>query len=331
MRNLRTNTTIELVGYGHPDRFADYIGELVLTKHLEQDKNAKVALEVLATRNSISLGGEITSNAKVNYDEIVYFAIEKVYGEKWWPNFKETKVFNHIELQSQALANNQKEKIVAGDQGVIYGYYDVERFTIINNLYELMNQVRKNFDIATDWKLLFDTEKNELSMSVCGQVDHNKIKDFIMDKWNNNEKSKTIVIVNPKGEWLTPGPLTDTGVIGRKLMIDTFGAGVPHGGGAFCGKDPSKVDKTGIIIGSYLAKEAAKYRNTNKALVELNYKIGDELPKAYAYFEDGEKIDITDNVNLTLDQYIKTYDLLNEDWSKYVLKGGILSYLHRNK
>jgi S-adenosylmethionine synthetase len=82
MRNLNTNTTIELVGHGHPDRFADYIGELVLTKNLEQDKNAKVALEVLATGKSISLGGEITSNADIDYKELVHSAIEKVYGEQ---------------------------------------------------------------------------------------------------------------------------------------------------------------------------------------------------------------------------------------------------------
>ena len=76
------NNTIELVGYGHPDRFADYIGELVLEKNLAQDKNAKVALEVLATRNSISLGGEITSSANIDYEQLVYEAIDKVYGEK---------------------------------------------------------------------------------------------------------------------------------------------------------------------------------------------------------------------------------------------------------
>ncbi len=331
MQNLNTNTTIELVGYGHPDRFADYIGELVLTEHLKQDKSSKVALEVLATRNSISLGGEITSNAKIDYDTLIYGAIEKIYGEKWWPSFGDVKINNYIETQSLELAQNQKEKIVAGDQGVIYGYYDQVRFEIINSLYSLMDNIRNEFDISPDWKLLFDTQKNELSMSVCGKVDYSKIKEYIIKNWEHQWENLPVIIINPKGEWLISGPLSDTGVIGRKLMIDTFGAGIPHGGGAFCGKDPSKVDKTGIIIASYLAKEAAKYRKETKALVELNYKIGDELPKAYAYFSDGSKVDVTDNINLTLEQYINTYELLNEDWSKYVLRGGVLSYLQRNK
>ncbi len=319
---MKTNKTIELVGYGHPDRFADYIAECILTKHLKQDKKAKVAIEVLATRKSISLGGEVTSNSDIDYDEIVYSAIEKVYGEKWWPNYKEVEVINHIAEQSPELSSYQEDEIVAGDQGVIYGYYNKERFDRINDLYSLMDNIKNNFDIANDWKLLWN--KDELSMSVCGDVNHNDIKDYII----NNSEYKN-VIINPKGKWLIPGPLADTGVVGRKLMIDTFGAGVPHGGGAFCGKDPSKVDKTGIIIASYIAKEVSTQKGVNEVLVELNYKIGDSLPKAYAHYPDGTTVDISDNIYLTLNQYINTYGLLNEDWSKYVIKGGVISYLYR--
>lgn len=327
MKNLNTNTTIELVGYGHSDRFSDYIAELILTKILEQDKWAKVAIEVLSTKDSISLGGEVTTTAKIDYNNLIYDSMEKIYGEKWWPNFKKVKIYNHISKQSPELASNQTGKIVAGDQGVIYGYYDKERFEIINNLYTLMKKTKFSFEISPDWKLLFNPIEKELSMSVCGSVDHSEIREFVI---KNFEKLNE-VIINPKGEWLVSGPLTDTGVVGRKLMIDTFGAGIPHGGGAFCGKDPSKVDKTGIIIASYLAKEMAKVKECDKALVELIYKIGDELPKAFAYFENGERVDVTDNVNLTLDQYIDNFGLLEEEWSKYVLKGGVLSYLQRNK
>lgn len=325
MDKLINNTTIELVGYGHPDRFADYIGELVLTENLKQDKNAKVALEVLATRNSISLGGEITTKANIDYEQLVYKAIEKVYGEKWWPNYKEVKIYNHIESQSPELSSYQKDEIVAGDQGVVYGLYDKPRFELIGKLYELMDKIKSEFNIAPDWKLLFDQESNELSMSVCGKVDHLKVKKFIEKNFNKASS----VIVNPKGEWLIPGPLGDTGVIGRKLMIDTFGAGVPHGGGAFAGKDPSKVDKTGIIIASFMAKDSAKIKGVDRALVELNYKIGDKLPKAYVYFDNLDKSEISDTVNLTLDQYIKTYELLDEDWSEYVLNGGVISYINK--
>lgn len=328
MKNLTTNTTIELVGYGHPDRFADYIGEVILTECLKQDENSKVAIEVLATKNSISLGGEITSKAIIDFEKLIYLAIEKIYGVEWWPNYKKVDIFNHIEEQSLELNINQLKNIVAADQGVIYGYYDKERFNIISNLYELMNNIKNKFNIAPDWKLLFNTEKKILSMSVCGKVNHKLINNFIQ-KEMEKDFGKLSIIVNPKGEWLIPGPSSDSGVIGRKLMIDTFGAGIPHGGGAFCGKDPSKVDKTGIIIASYLAKEAAINNRVSKALVELNYKIGDELPNAYVYFEDGQKVDITNDISLTLDQYIRTYGLLKEDWSEFVIKGGVISYLQR--
>lgn len=325
MDKLLKNTTIELVGYGHPDRFADYIGELVLTENLKQDKNAKVALEVLATRNSISLGGEITSKSNIDYEALIFKAIDKIYGEKWWPNYKGIKIYNHIETQSPELFSYQSEGIVAGDQGVVYGLYDKPRFLLIEKLYELMNDIKKQFDIAPDWKLLFDQESKELSMSVCGKVDHLLIEKYVKSNFDLASRA----IINPKGEWLIPGPLGDTGVIGRKLMIDTFGAGVPHGGGAFAGKDPSKIDKTGIIIASFMAKDAAKFKGVDRALVELNYKIGDSLPKAYVYYDNLDKSDITDTVNLTLDQYIKTYGLLEEDWSEYVLNGGVISYINK--
>ncbi len=329
MKNLIVNSTIELVGYGHPDRFADYLAELILFNHLKQDKNAKVAVEIIVTRDAVFLGGEIKSIAKLDYNDLIYGAIEKVYGEKWWSNYKEIKIFNFIAKQSVELQAKQEHGIVAADQGVIYGYYDKERFLIINKLYKIMDQVKKEFQTSPDWKLLYNFEKKELSMSLCGKIDFLKVKEYIEKISQVEFEDKLNIIVNPSGEWLISGPLSDTGVVGRKLMIDTFGAGIPHGGGAFCGKDPSKVDKTGVIIGSYLAKEIALVRNVTRVLVEINYKIGDELPKAYAYFENGKKLDISDNVNLTLDQYINTYKLKEEDWSQYVLKGGIISYLER--
>ncbi len=322
---MNTNKTIELVGYGHPDRFADYIAEKILTECLKQDKTSKVAIEVLATKDSISLGGELTTNAIINYEELVHNAIDIIYGEQWWPNYKDVKVYNHISKQSPELEQIQISdyKIVAGDQGVIYGYYNKERYSNIKWLYSIMDKVKSEFNIANDWKLLFN--EKELSMSVCGSVNHKEIKTYI----ETFIDSSINVIINPKGTWLMPGPLADTGVVGRKLMIDTFGAGVPHGGGAFCGKDPSKVDKTGIIIASKLAKEISEANNIPEVIVELNYKIGDEIPKAFAHY-DNSTIEVSDKINLSLNEFIDKYSLLNEEWSEYVIKGGVISYLEQN-
>lgn len=338
--SLKTNNTIELVGYGHPDRFADYVAEVVLEAHLRHDKTSKVAVEILAMRDKIVLGGEVSNEFTDDfYTDLVRGCVEKVYGEKWWPGGSSVEVINNIKPQSPELQKNQAEKTVAGDQGVIYGYYNKDRFQIISGLYDLMENVVENFDIAADWKLLFNTETFDISMSVCGEVNHDEISKFVNSKgitlWTDGIATSKIafreVIVNPKGTWLIPGPLADTGVVGRKLMIDTFGAGIPHGGGAFCGKDPSKVDKTGIIIASYLAKDASNFTGHDNVLVELNYKIGDELPRAFAHYPDGTTQDISSAVNLTLDEYIKTYGLLDEAWSEYVLEGGVISYLNRTK
>ncbi len=324
----RNNNCIELVGYGHPDRFADYIGELVLEKNIEQDENAKVALEVLATRNSISLGGEITSKANIDYDELIYGAIEKIYGKKWWPNSRENvTVYNHIEIQSLELTEiqNENQECVAGDQGVIYGYYNENRFKAISYLYKLMDKIKNNFDIAPDWKLLYTPDNNELSMSVCGNVNHKWIEEFIK---NNHDDTKGIVklnviIVNPKGLWLIPGPLSDTGVVGRKLMIDTFGAGIPHGGGAFCGKDISKVDKTGILWATTIAKEYWDSKVIDEVNVELNFKIGDKYPRV---FINGQE----HSINESLNEFIIKHNLIKERWSEHVLKGSsVLSWLQK--
>lgn len=336
MEQLREPNCIELVGHGHPDRFADYIGEKVLTENLIQDPKAKVALEVLATRNSISLGGEITSTASIDYEELVYDAIEEVYGEEWWPNFREIKVFNHIEEQSPELSEIQNSETLAGDQGVIFGYYNKERFTRIKGLYNLMERVVTVFDLAPDWKLLWS--EKELSMSVCGRnVDHGAVEEYVLDQLRDNfskhKDSETFlvgteefeVIVNPKGDWEIPGPLADTGVVGRKLMIDTFGAGIPHGGGAFCGKDPSKVDKTGILWGSEIAKNFAIDNNIEgPVLVELNFKIGDKTPIAVITTKEGV---FEQEVKETLQEFINRKNLLTENWVQHSKKGNVLSFL----
>ncbi len=322
----RTNNCIELVGYGHPDRFADYIGELVLERNLLQDPKAKVALEVLATRDSISLGGEITSKANIDYEELIFESIETVYGDKWWPNYRKlVKVHNHINKQSPELSiiQNKQDEIVAGDQGVIYGYYNKHRFEAISYLYKIMGKLKAEFDIAPDWKLLYTPDNKELSMSVCGKVDHQEVKQYIID---NHEDDKGIVkletvIVNPKGEWLVPGPLSDTGVVGRKLMIDTFGAGIPHGGGAFCGKDVSKVDKTGILWGTIIARDFWNAKVVDEVIVELDFKIGDKYPRVFINGQEHKS-------EITLEDFINKHNLKQEKWSQHVLNGGsVLSWL----
>lgn len=319
--------TIELVGYGHIDRFSDYIGELVLENLLKEDPNSKVALEILITRKKISLGGEITSKIKLDYNKLIYDAIEDIYGEKWWPNYKNVVIQNNIEPQSIELKKIQDSDLVAGDQGIVFGYYNKVKFEIIENLYSLMNGLIKKFDIAPDWKLLYEINgSNEISMSVCGDVNFEEIKKEI--KNNNFNLLFKKIIINNGGKWLIPGARSDSGVIGRKLMIDTFGAGVPHGGGAFCGKDPSKVDKTGVLWASLIAKNFAKIKHKREVLVEMNFKIGDSYPVIFINSKKIENSEYKKYVSHNLNGFVKNYNLTKEKWSTFVKNGSsVLNWL----
>ncbi len=322
-----TNNTIELVGYGHPDRFADFLSEKVLTENLKLNKDAKVASEIIVMKDMVVLGGELTNDVNaLDYQKLVHDAIEEIYGEKWWPNYKKVKVVNNIKHQSSELTTIQEnaKKVVAGDQGVIYGYYSKDRFNKIRNLYKVIEDIKKDYDISPDWKLLYDVENNEISMSICGLKN---------EELNKLRSEKPSYIINPAGEWLVGGPLSDTGLTGRKLMIDTFGAGIPHGGGAFCGKDVSKVDKTAIIWNSLIAHEYFKLgKKYDEVFVESSYKIGDLEPRlTVKASRKGKIIEVKSNSEVnnlfgkTLNDFVENNKLKDLEWSKYVKQGGVIS------
>ncbi len=316
------SNAIELVGYGHADRFADYLAEKVLVENLKQDSQAKVACEVMVTRDIIFLGGEITSEAKIDYEKLVYEAIELVYGEKWWPNyFKNVEVINNIKKQSPELNLLQQDEIVAGDQGIIYGLYEPYRFLIIEELKKIITKIKLIFDFSPDWKLLLID--SNFSISVCGITKDNflNLKKMFQNEFKNSKYFVFInnIIINPAGEWLIGGPLSDTGLTGRKLMIDTFGAGIPHGGGAFCGKDFSKVDKSGIILASQYAKAYCDKHNLTKMNVELTYKIGDSIPIVKYYVGSQWKEDQTIIEQKPISKWLEKMQFANYDWAKFIL------------
>ncbi len=316
------SNAIELVGYGHADRFADYLAEKVLVENLKQDSQAKVACEVMVTRDKIFLGGEITSKAKVDYEKLVYDAIELVYGQKWWPNYQQNVIIiNNIKKQSFELNLLQKEEIVAGDQGIIYGLYEPYRFLIIEELRKIISKLKRIFDFSPDWKLLL--VDSNFSISVCGLKKDNflNLKNVFQKEFKENKDLLFIknIIINPAGEWLIGGPLSDTGLTGRKLMIDTFGAGIPHGGGAFCGKDFSKVDKSGIILASQYAKTYCDKHNLTKMNVELTYKIGDAIPVVKYYLGGKWKEDHTIIEQKPISKWLTKMNFIQYDWAQFIL------------
>ena len=226
-------TNIEFVGYGHPDRFADYLAEKISNYFYSLNKKTKTAIEIMVTRDKIFLGGEIgrvlSPTEKENIEAIVYNTINEIYGEKWWPNHKNVKVINNIKGQSPELSkivDNEDDEFITGDQGVSYGFWYYPRMNLINDVYNTLNKVIKAFDLAPDYKALLSD--NTLLISFCGlkyeykEFLEKSIKDLLKN-WGFNVKINKL-------DWNIAGPLADTGMVGRKLMVDSFGTGIPHGG-----------------------------------------------------------------------------------------------------
>ncbi|NOQ50443.1 MAG: hypothetical protein GQ557_02095 [Mycoplasmataceae bacterium] len=338
---MKFENTIELVGYGHPDRFADYIAEKALTMLLKLDNRAKVALEIMVMRNQIIIGGEITANTNINkkwWSQLVKEAIDDIYIYDKKTKTRDGglgkyKLIVNVQKQSLELNHLQQDALVAGDQGVIFGYYDQVRFKQINLLYEIITAVKNNFPyplISADWKLLYNPRVKSLSISFCGEQtkDLKKIDDFIKSIIKKTPKYSDLVksvLLNPGGAWLLGGPQTDTGVTGRKIMIDNFGAGVSHGGGNITGKDLSKVDKTGVIQATMIAYEISKKANhKSPVLVELNYCIGEDRPQIW--FQFNNQWQKYEGQVETLEDFIANHKLLFIDWGKVLKNGGLISY-----
>lgn len=337
---MKINTdflTIELVGYGHPDRFADLLSEKISQLILKNDQKAKTAVEVIITRNIIFLGGEISTifDYEKNIEKWANDLLFEVYGEYKKNIKKEFKIINNIKKQSPELNKIQKKKIVAGDQGVVFGYFNPKREFYIKKLYDLISVLRKKFpEIWPDWKLLFNINENKLSISFCGlkKEKFKNVKKEILKISKKLHLEIKNVILNSGGEWMIGGPYSDTGLTGRKLMIDTFGAGIPHGGGAFCGKDFSKIDKTGIIYAYKYAKifyENIFNKEKEEILIQINFKLNDEKPDVILnnhIFRAGEKNSL--NIEFpTFNNFIKEEKLLEKDnFVEMVKKGGIIFY-----
>jgi len=329
MNRLIKNTKIELVGIGHPDRWTDYLAQTLNTEYMWNDEWAKVALELTVTSKHIFIGGEVTSTYEPNFKEVVKRLAIEIYGEDYWKKWN-PEIINGLVEQSSELSDIQSKGIVAGDQGVIYGFWSEYRFSQIKGLYKLIDSLQEKYGFSNDWKLIDDTHRQayhfgHLSISVSG-LNTKQLEDM---RESINKTRYAGMIINPKGEWLTYGPMADTGQTNRKLLATGFGAGVPHGGGGDNGKDVSKVDFTGILHASEIAKSISDI-TFEDVIVELSYKIGDEKASAKAY-TNNKMWDISDMIGLTVDRFIKVNDLRRVNWGHYSKMGGTtFAYITRD-
>lgn len=305
--------TSESVTEGHPDKLCDYISDSVLDAYFEKDPNARVACETVAGKGQILVTGEITSTADVDIEKIVRNAIKEVGFDNAETDidYKTCKVLLNISKQSadialgvdKSLEQKQGSKVEsegAGDQGMMFGFATDETedympmpIYLAHKLARRLTEVRKEkiIDyIRPDGKVQVTVEykkgKPERIDTIVVSTQHNADAD--LDKLKEDIKkyvvepivpaelldNETKYYINPTGRFVIGGPLGDSGLTGRKIIVDTYGGYSRHGGGAFSGKDPTKVDRSAAYMARFIAKNIVANGFAKKCEIQLSYAIG---------------------------------------------------------
>jgi len=326
MKNNNYLFTSESVSEGHPDKVCDRISDMVVDSYLFKDPVSRVACETLTTTNKVILAGEIRG-PKIKKDEIiskVRDCIKDIGYDQDGFSWKNADIETYLHEQSKDIAmgvdskGNKDEG--AGDQGIMFGYACNETEELMpapihysHKILRLIAQDRKNGslkgiepDSKSQVTMLYENDKPVKVTSVVISTQHSKdlnqekvreriipyIKNSIPEKFLTELNPKEIYI-NPTGQFIVGGPDGDTGLTGRKIIVDTYGGAAPHGGGAFSGKDPTKVDRSAAYAARYLAKNIVAAGVSKKCLIQLAYAIG--VSKPLSIFiqlaeEDAEKI-----------------------------------------
>lgn len=303
--NLKKLFTSESVSEGHPDKLCDAISDAVLDECLKQDPNSRVACECYATTNHIIIGGEISTKAKVDYKEVARKVIKDIgyTNIKYGLDYKTCKIDVYVKTQSPDIALGV-DKFGAGDQGIMFGYATNETkgfmplpIVMAHKLVRVATQLRKDGkfkwarpDMKSQVTIDYTDENNPRIETVLMSIQHDPsykarefkkyIKEEIMipvaKSFNMNLDFK--VYINPTGKFVVGGPKGDVGLTGRKIIVDTYGGSAKHGGGAFSGKDCTKVDRSGAYMARYIAKNVVAAGLADKCEIQLAYIIGKEDP-----------------------------------------------------
>lgn len=311
--------TSESVTEGHPDKICDAISDGILDAYLEKDRYSRVAVETLVSKNIVMIAGEITSKANVDVIKVTREIVKNIgyTKENIGFDYKSCLILTNITKQSSDIAlgvdkfeenkKSSKEIIGAGDQGVMYGYASNETDNYMpltcdfaNKLTMKLAKLRKEGGVSwllpdgkSQLTMKYDEKGIPISISsivISAQhepdidydylknvIEYEVIKSVIDSRWL---KYDTKIHINPTGRFVIGGPAGDTGLTGRKIMVDTYGGIGKHGGGAFSGKDPTKVDRSGAYMARYVAKNIVAAKLCDKAEVALSYVIGQSEPEA---------------------------------------------------
>ena len=308
--------TAESVCTGHPDKLCDIIADNILDECLRRDKASRVACEVMATKGKIIVAGEISCSEKIDIRSIV----KNVLKELGYNPLK-FLIYVYVHNQSSDIAagvntalearngiNEQYGSIGAGDQGTMYGYATKETREMLPLPLVLSHRIVKRLDEARKGKLIKgilpdgkaqvtieyndDVPVRVKTIVVSVQHEKNKTQEELKSDILNNVlwqcfedfpfDDETEILINPSGQFVLGGPAADTGLTGRKIMVDTYGGLASHGGGALCGKDPTKVDRSGAYMARYIAKHIVWCDLAEKCEVAISYAIGKANPVAFS-------------------------------------------------
>lgn len=297
--------TSESVTEGHPDKVCDLISDSILDECLKQDKNSRVAIETFASKNLINIAGQLTTKANINVEEIARNVLKEIGydNENTDIDYRTCKIETNITKQSEDIAMGVNIG-GAGDQGIMFGYASNETeelmpfaISVAHKLAKKLTEVRKNKEIdylrpdgktqvtveyIDDKPVRIDTiliSNQHLETANLDKMKADIIEKVIykvVDKKYIDENTK--IYVNPTGRFVIGGPLGDTGLTGRKIIVDTYGGYAKHGGGAFSGKDASKVDRSSTYMLRHIAKSIVANGLAKKCELQVSYAIGMSKP-----------------------------------------------------
>ena len=349
--------TSESVTEGHPDKLCDYISDTILDECLKQDPNSRVAVETFAFKNIITVAGQLTTTAKINIEELVRQAIKEIGFDNRETDidYKTCNIIINISKQSPDIAlgvdksletkQGKIESIGAGDQGLMFGFACDETeelmplpICLAHKLAKQLTMVRKenllNY-IKPDGKVQVTVEyENDVPLRIDTivvssqhtedtdlEVLRKDIKKYVINKIVPNSllDEDTKYYINPTGRFVIGGPYGDSGLTGRKIIVDTYGGYSRHGGGAFSGKDPTKVDRSACYMARHIAKNVVANKYAKKCEIQLAYAIG--VAKPVSIYVD------TFNTNT-----IPEEEIINKIKNKFDLTpSGIIDYLDLRK